>query len=49
MTSMPKLINTLNSARYVVENKIPGDFVECGVWRGGNEFNDKYEYKWSLL
>ena len=22
--------------QYVVENKIPGDFVECGVWRGGS-------------
>lgn len=36
MTSVPRLVNTLKSCRYVVENKIPGDFVECGVWRGGN-------------
>jgi O-methyltransferase len=36
MTSIPRLINTLKSCKYVVENKIPGDFVECGVWRGGN-------------
>jgi O-methyltransferase len=36
MTSVPRLVNTLKSLRYVVENKIPGDFVECGVWRGGN-------------
>ena len=32
MTSVPRLVNTLKSCRYVVENKIPGDFVECGVW-----------------
>jgi len=24
------------AVQYVVENKIPGDFVECGVWRGGS-------------
>lgn len=36
MTNIPRLINTIKSCRYVVENKIPGDFVECGVWRGGN-------------
>jgi len=36
MTSVPRMVNTLKSCRYVVENKIPGDFVECGVWRGGN-------------
>ena len=36
MTSIPRLVNTLKSCKYVVENNIPGDFVECGVWRGGN-------------
>tara|TARA_B100000965_G_C19461932_1_gene700125 strand:+ start:209 stop:985 length:777 start_codon:yes stop_codon:yes gene_type:complete len=36
MTSVPRLVNTLKSCKYVVENQIPGDFVECGVWRGGN-------------
>ena len=24
------------AVQYVVKNKIPGDFVECGVWRGGS-------------
>ena len=36
MTSPQRLINTLKSCQYVVKNNIPGDFVECGVWRGGN-------------
>lgn len=36
MTSFERLANTVRSCNYVVENKIAGDFVECGVWRGGN-------------
>ncbi len=24
------------AVQYVIKNKIPGDFVECGVWRGGS-------------
>ena len=36
MASTQRLVNTIKSCRYVVENNIPGDFVECGVWRGGN-------------
>jgi O-methyltransferase len=35
MTSVERLWSTLISARYVSRNKIPGAFVECGVWRGG--------------
>lgn len=36
MTSIPRLVNTLKACRYVLDNNIRGDFVECGVWRGGN-------------
>ncbi len=25
-----------NSVQYIIKNKIPGDFVECGVWKGGS-------------
>ena len=44
MTSVHRLINTLKSCYYVVENNIPGDFVECGVWRGGNAILVKKRY-----
>lgn len=36
MTSVQRLVNTLKTCKYVVANNIPGDFVECGVWRGGH-------------
>ena len=36
MTSVESLYYTYRSAKYVIENNIPGDFVECGVWKGGN-------------
>lgn len=36
MTS-PERVNALILAtRYVVQHNIPGDIVECGVWRGGS-------------
>lgn len=36
MVSVSRLYATLSSVKYVVFNKIKGDIVECGVWRGGN-------------
>lgn len=36
MTSAERLWSLLNAVRYVVDESIPGDFVECGVWRGGS-------------
>lgn len=36
MTSVPRLVATLKACKYVVDENIDGDFVECGVWRGGN-------------
>jgi O-methyltransferase len=35
MVSIPNLYSLYNSVIYVVKNGIEGDFVECGVWRGG--------------
>lgn len=36
MTSPGRILTLLHAVQYVVSNKIPGDFVECGVWRGGS-------------
>lgn len=36
MTSSDKLFGLITAVRYVVEHDIPGDIVECGVWRGGS-------------
>ncbi|WP_460791573.1 TylF/MycF/NovP-related O-methyltransferase [Nocardioides maradonensis] len=36
MTGPPKLAPLIEAVRYVVRHRIPGDVVECGVWRGGS-------------
>ena len=36
MTSDTQLCGLIHAVRYVVQNHIEGDFVECGVWRGGS-------------
>ena len=36
MTSWERLYALYKSVQYTVENRIPGDLVECGVWRGGS-------------
>ena len=36
MVSYERLSSTILACHYVIQNDIPGDFVECGVWRGGN-------------
>lgn len=36
LTSLERLAAVVESVRYVVKNRIPGDIVECGVWRGGS-------------
>ena len=35
MTSIERLYSLYCAVNYVIKNKIDGDFVECGVWRGG--------------
>tara|TARA_B110001450_G_scaffold254416_1_gene279720 strand:+ start:577 stop:1335 length:759 start_codon:yes stop_codon:yes gene_type:complete len=36
MTSDLRRLALLKSFHYIKDNKIKGDFVECGVWEGGN-------------
>ncbi|HEX8253172.1 MAG TPA: TylF/MycF/NovP-related O-methyltransferase [Thermoanaerobaculia bacterium] len=36
MTSLERMYALWTATRYIVDNDIPGDFVECGVWRGGS-------------
>jgi len=36
MTSPERLNALISSVNYIVDNNIPGPFVECGVWHGGS-------------
>lgn len=36
MTSMERMYALYDSCRYIIKNNIQGDFVECGVWKGGS-------------
>src|SRR5438045_6162334 len=36
LTSSERISALCHAVRYVTKNKIPGDIVECGVWRGGS-------------
>ncbi len=36
MTSPERIVSLIRSVEYVLDNKIEGDLVECGVWKGGN-------------
>lgn len=36
LTSHEKLYQLIGIVKYLIDNKISGDFVECGVWRGGS-------------
>jgi hypothetical protein len=36
MTSVERMYALYKATLYVLENNLPGAFVECGVWRGGS-------------
>lgn len=41
MSRPENVLNTIMASNYVCRNKIKGDFVECGIWRGGNSIAAK--------
>lgn len=36
LTTPERLLGLIRATEYLVANRIPGAFVECGVWRGGS-------------
>jgi len=36
MTSPERMYALYKAVEYIIHSKIPGDFVECGVWKGGS-------------
>ena len=36
MTSNARIHAIERAVDYIVQAQVPGDFVECGVWRGGS-------------
>jgi O-methyltransferase len=36
MTSIERMYALFTATRHIAEAGVPGDFVECGVWRGGS-------------
>ena len=36
MTSLAQMYSLYSSMKYIINNGVKGDFVECGVWKGGS-------------
>lgn len=36
MTRPPRVYALIEAVKYIIASDIPGDFVECGVWKGGS-------------
>ena len=60
MTSVERMFALYQATNYVIDQAIPGDFVECGVWRGGSSLmvaqvlqhrgvSDRHLYLYCLL
>ncbi len=54
MTSIERMYALYSSVKYVLKNNIPGDFVECGVWRGGSSMLmafllHRYDKQWRKI
>ena len=35
LTNPESIYSIIHATKYVIDNQVPGDIVECGVWRGG--------------
>ncbi len=44
-TSTERIVATINACKHAVSAQIEGDFVECGVWRGGNAIAAKKTFE----
>ncbi|WP_415320606.1 TylF/MycF/NovP-related O-methyltransferase [Candidatus Pelagibacter sp. Uisw_092] len=54
MTSLPRRWALINAIKQVKNQNIEGDFVECGVWKGGNliiynNLNKKYQLQKNIF
>jgi len=36
MTTIERMFSLYKAVDYIIKNEIPGDIVECGVWKGGS-------------
>ena len=36
MTTNERIYSVIHATKYIIDNHVPGDIVECGVWRGGS-------------
>ncbi len=45
MTSVERLYSLYQAVKYIHQNKIEGDFVECGVWKGGSSMMAALTFK----
>jgi hypothetical protein len=45
MASPERVVATIKACKHAVQNGIEGDFVECGVWRGGNSIAAKLTFQ----
>lgn len=36
LTSMERTFTLIEAVKYIIKQNIPGDIVECGVWKGGS-------------
>ena len=45
MTSIDRQLTLCRIIDHILQNKIPGDFVECGVWRGGSSMIAAMKFK----